>query len=257
MRLGRAQYFRRVFARGEDQTLILAPQRTGKSGIIADRLLVPPGPAIVTTTRADLYHLTAGARSQRGPVYVFNPQHVGGLPSGFAWNLLDPVRGPGHGPPDGVVADRRHDRRRLQPGQPGMVHLSGRYGAHGRCSTPRRSAATRSPTCTPGASCQGHEAALRVLAARPGNELLVAALRRVLPNNRTAASIRESMSLSLAWATIPQMAAAATPRPGDGFDLAEFIAANGTLYLIAAGDEDSPVAPLFAAFTSGALTRPA
>ena len=66
------------------------------------------------------------------------------------------------------------------------------------------------------------------------------------------------MSLSLAWATIPQLAAAATPRGGDGFDLAEFIAANGTLYLIAAGDEDSPVAPLFAAFTSLVhCTRPA
>jgi type IV secretion system protein VirD4 len=97
---------------------------------------------------------------------------------------------------------------------------------------------------------QGHEAPLRVLASRPGNELLVGALRRVLQDNRTAASIRESMSLSLAWATIPQMAAAATPQGGKGFNLAEFIAAAGTLYLIAAGDEDSPVAPLFAAFTS-------
>ena len=92
VRVGRAQYFRRVFARGEDQTLILAPQRTGKSGIIADRLLDHPGPAIVTSTRADLYHLTAGARSQRGPVYVFNPQHVGGLPSGFSWTSWIPAR---------------------------------------------------------------------------------------------------------------------------------------------------------------------
>ena len=32
VRLGRAQYFRRVYARGEDQMLIIAPQRTGKSG---------------------------------------------------------------------------------------------------------------------------------------------------------------------------------------------------------------------------------
>ena len=80
VRLGRAQYFRRVYARGEDQTLILAPQRTGKSGIIADRLLDHPGPAIVTSTRADLYQLTAGARSHRGPLFVWNPQYVGALP---------------------------------------------------------------------------------------------------------------------------------------------------------------------------------
>ena len=83
----------------EDQQLILAPQRTGKSGIIADRLLDHPGPAIATSTRTDLYQLTAGARSRLGPLYVFNPQHVGGLPSTFAFDLLAPCR-------DSVMAQR-------------------------------------------------------------------------------------------------------------------------------------------------------
>src|SRR3954454_5311048 len=76
VRLGRAQYGRRCLARLEDQQLMIAPPRTGKSGALADRLLGHPGPAIVTSTRADLYALTAGARSQRGPVYVFNPGYV-------------------------------------------------------------------------------------------------------------------------------------------------------------------------------------
>ena len=133
-----------------------------------------------------------------------------------------------------------------------MVRERGRYGADGRCSTPRRSAATPSPTCTPGAQLQGQDIPLRVLAGRPGNELLVATLRRALETNRTAASIRESMALSLAWATIPQMAAAATPRPGERVRPRRVRRRpTGTLYLIAAGDEDSPVAPLLAAFVSG------
>jgi hypothetical protein len=249
VRVGRAQYFRRVFARGEDQTLILAPQRTGKSGIIADRLLDHPGPAIVTSTRADLYNLAAGARSQRGPVYVFNPQHVGGLPSGFSWSLLDPCA-------DLVMA------RRMAAWLTGaMTGADSNLGnlewftsaADTALMAMLHAAAIGGYTITDvyaWCQLQGHEAALRVLASRPGNELLVGALRRVTETNRTAASIRESMSLSLAWATIPQMAAAATPRGGAGFDLAEFIASNSTLFLIAAGDEDSPVAPLFAAFTS-------
>jgi hypothetical protein len=249
VRIGRAQYFRRVFARGEDQTLILAPQRTGKSGIIADRLLDHPGPAIVTSTRPDLYNLTAGARSQRGPVYVFNPQHVGGLPSGFCWNLLDPCA-------DLVMA------RRMASWLTGaMTGADSNLGnlewftsaADTALMAMLHAAAIGGYTITDvyaWCQLQGHEAALRVLASRPGNELLVGALRRVTETNRTAASIRESMSLSLAWATIPQMAAAATPRGGKGFNLAEFLAGNGTLYLIAAGDEDSPVAPLFAAFSS-------
>jgi hypothetical protein len=247
--LGRAQYGRRCLARMEDQQLLIAPPRTGKSGALADRLLDHPGPAIVTSTRADLYHLTAGARSQRGPVHVFNPQHVGGLPSGFAWNLLDPCA-------DLVMA------RRMASWLTGA--MSGADSNLGNLEWFTQAADTALMAMLHAAALggytvadvyawcqlQGHEAPLRVLAARPGNELLVAALRRVLENNRTAASIRESMSLSLAWATIPQMAAAATPRPGQGFDLADFLAENGTLYLIAAGDEDSPVAPLFAAFTS-------
>ena len=121
VRLGRAQYGRRCLARMEDQQLVIAPQRTGKSGIIADRLLDHPGPAIVTSTRADLYQLTAGARSRLGPLYVFNPQHVGGLPSTFAFNLLAPCR-------DLVMAkrmagwfSRRHRHRGHEPRQPGVV----------------------------------------------------------------------------------------------------------------------------------------
>jgi hypothetical protein len=249
VRLGRAQYFRRVFARGEDQTLILAPQRTGKSGIIADRLLDHPGPAIVTSTRADLYQLTAGSRSRRGPVYVFNPQGVGGIPSTFAFDLLAPCA-------DLVMA------RRMAGWLTGA--LAGAGESHGNLEWFENAGDAAMMACLHAAAIggytitgvygwtqlQGHENALRVLAGRPGRELLVAILSRTFQDNRTMASIRESMALSLAWAAIPQMAAAATPRLGEGFDLREFVMRNGTLYLIAAGDEDSPVAPLLASFVS-------
>lgn len=249
VRLGRAQYFRRVFARGEDQVLILAPQRTGKSGIIADRLLDHPGPAIVTSTRADLYQLTAGARSHRGPIHVFNPQGVGGVPSTFAFDLLAPCA-------DLVMA------RRMAGWLTGA--LAGAGESHGNLEWFENAADSAMMACLYAAAIggytitdvyawtqlQGHETPLRILAGRPGCELLVATLSRTFENNRTMASIRESMALSLAWATVPQMAAAATPRAGEGFDLREFILRNGTLYLIAPGDEDSPVAPLLASFVS-------
>ena len=92
IRLGRAQYFRRVYARMEDQILVLAPQRTGKSGLIADQILSHPGPVLATSTRPDLYKITAGTRAQRGPIHVFNPQGVGALPSTFGWDILEPCR---------------------------------------------------------------------------------------------------------------------------------------------------------------------
>ena len=54
VRLGRGQWFRRAYARMEDQVLVMAAQRTGKSGIVADRILDHPGPVLATSTRADL-----------------------------------------------------------------------------------------------------------------------------------------------------------------------------------------------------------
>src|SRR5690348_8237721 len=86
--LGRAQYGRRLYAAFELHMLILAPPRTDKSGLLADQIIRHPGPALTTSTRADLYALTSGSRSALGPVYVFNPEGVGGVPSTFAWDLL-------------------------------------------------------------------------------------------------------------------------------------------------------------------------
>ena len=249
VRLGRAQYGRRCLARMEDQQLVIAPQRTGKSGIIADRLLDHPGPAIVTSTRADLYQLTAGARSHLGPLYMFNPQHVGGLLSTFAFNLLAPCR-------DLVMAKRMAGwftgaivTENTNLGNLEWFEKKGDVALMALL----HAAAIGGYTITDvyrWVQLDGHENALRVLAGRPGNELLIALLNRMFAENKTAGSVRETIDLSLSWAVIPSLAAAVTPRPGEAFDLGEFLAENGTLYLIAAGDEDSPVAPLFRAFTS-------
>jgi type IV secretion system protein VirD4 len=249
VRLGRAQYGRRCLARMEDQQLILAPQRTGKSGIIADRLLDHPGPAIVTSTRIDLYQLTAGARSHLGPLHVWNPQHVGSLPSTFGFDLLAPCR-------DLVMA------RRMAGWLTGAI--ASENASHGNLEWFEKkgdvatmallyAAAIGGYTITDvyrWVQLDGHENALRVLAGQPGAELLLAVVKRMFAENKTAGSVRETIDLSLAWAVIPGLAAAVTPRGGTGFDLGKFIHRTGTLYLIASGDEDSPVAPLFRAFTS-------
>jgi type IV secretion system protein VirD4 len=86
----------------------------------------------------------------------------------------------------------------------------------------------------------------------------------VFAEDRTHASIRATMELSLAWAAVPQLAAAVTPGRAHGFDLDRFLALDGSVYLVASGDEDSPLTPLFRGFASwlhysagleGTLTR--
>ena len=88
VRLGRAHFGRRVIASMEDQTLVLAAPRTGKSGWLADRIIDHPGAVVTTTTRTDLFENTALLRGQHGVLHVFNPEGIGGLPSTFRWNPL-------------------------------------------------------------------------------------------------------------------------------------------------------------------------
>ncbi len=87
-RLGRAQYFKRVFAPQEHQTAIIAPPRVGKSGFLGEWMLSHRGACVSFTTRADLYDLTAGTRAQLGPLYVFNPYGVAGIPSTFRPDII-------------------------------------------------------------------------------------------------------------------------------------------------------------------------
>ena len=251
IRLGRAQYCRRVYARMEDQVLILAPQRTGKSGVIADRILSHPGAVLATSTRPDLYKLTAAARARRGsPIHVFNPQGVGGLPSTFAWNILEPCR-------DLVMA------RRIAGWLTGAIVAEGQN--HGNIEWFEKkgdvvlscllwAAAVSGRTITDvfnWCELHGHEQALQVLATHPDSTTeMLATVKRMLAENRTAGSVRDTIELSLAWAVIPGLAAAVTPAPGQGFDVRRFIDLAGTLYMIASGDEDSPVTPLFRCFAS-------
>ena len=107
VRLGRGQWFRRAYARMEDQVLVMAAQRTGKSGIVADRILDHPGPVLATTTRTDLAQLTIGSRAQRGPVYVGRRRPALNPDLGSPGAL----QGPRDGPPHGLVAEGARDRR--------------------------------------------------------------------------------------------------------------------------------------------------
>ncbi|MDQ2811539.1 MAG: TraM recognition domain-containing protein [Actinomycetota bacterium] len=250
VRLGRAQLGRRCLGRMEDQQLVIAAPRTGKSGYLADRLLDHPGPAITTSTRVDLYALTAGVRSRRGPVEIFNPQNIGGLASTFSWDILGPCR-------DLVMA------RRIAAWLTGATVSQGAnlgniewFGAKAATALGviMWAAAVSGRTITDvfgWVQLWNHDQALRVLADHPDStpEMLAVA-KRAFADNRTSGSIRDSMELSLAWAIVPQLADAVTPAPGRGFDVQRFLGQNGTLYLVAPGDEDSPVASVFAAFTS-------
>ena len=91
----------------------MAPPRTYKTAFLADVILRYPGPVLATTTKPDIYSLTSAVRSFRGPVHVFNPQHIGGVPSTFCWSPVD-------GCEDPAIAIRRADAFAFAVSQKGV-----------------------------------------------------------------------------------------------------------------------------------------
>ena len=111
--LGRAHYRHGLRVPLEEHLLVMAPPRTYKTAFLADVIIEYPGPVIATTTKPDIYALTSAVRAHLGPVHVFNPQHIGGVPSTFRWDPID-------GCEDPATAIRRADAFAFAVSQKGV-----------------------------------------------------------------------------------------------------------------------------------------
>ena len=89
-RLGRVPR-RELWCSVEDSALLVGPPRMGKGlHVVIPWVLDAPGPVVTTSTRPDTLAVTHQARAARGPVAIFDPQRLAGLPGGLRWS---PVRG--------------------------------------------------------------------------------------------------------------------------------------------------------------------
>jgi len=243
LQLGRAHYGHCLRIPVEEHALIMAPPRTGKTGLLARIVLHYPGPVMSTTTKADVFELTSGIRSRTGPVRVFNPQSIGGVPSTFRWNPID-------GCADEATAIRCAD---------GFAHAVNMSGTEdGSFWTSKASsylrglfhaaALTRGDMRTVAAWAMGSAENAEEILARAGAwewAMELAELRSEA--QKTAATIKMVVSRALAFMTDPTLKQSVLPGDDDPFDIAAFLRQRGTLYLIAESEhDDSPVAPLFA-----------
>jgi type IV secretion system protein VirD4 len=92
--LGRAHYRHALRVPLEEHLLVMSPPRMLKTAFLADVILRYPGPVIATSTKPDIYALTAAVRGGLGPVQVFNPQDIGGVASTFRWNPVEGCQDP-------------------------------------------------------------------------------------------------------------------------------------------------------------------
>jgi type IV secretion system protein VirD4 len=246
VRLGRAHFGRRIIAGMEDQALVLAAPRTGKSGWLADRIIDHPGAAMTTTTRTDLFENTAPLRGRRGVLHVFNPEGIGGLPSTFRWNPLQGCEQPAVALQRAASFTAATESRGLQDmafwiGKASSVLASLLHAAalDGRTMNDVYQWAHGIDDSRPE----------QILAAHPGAAGgWLGPIREIRKPGRTADSIRMTVTRALAWLADPAVAAATSPGPDEGFDVADFVSGRNTLYMIGTGREEAPIAPLFRAF---------
>jgi type IV secretory pathway TraG/TraD family ATPase VirD4 len=246
--LGRAHYRHGLRVPLEEHLLLMAPPRTFKTAFLADVILTYPGPVIATTTKADVFALTAAARARRGLVHVFNPQGIGGVPPTFRWS-------PVAGCEDPATAIRRADAFAFAVSQKGVEdgtfwsakasdYLRGYFHAAALMDADLRTVAA----WVSGADPQVPE---QVLAAAGAHQWAVTLAELRGEAHKTIATVRMVMTRALSFMADPALATSVLPGPGGGFDIAEFLRDTGTLYLIAeAVNAEAPVAPLFAAMAS-------
>jgi type IV secretion system protein VirD4 len=243
VRLGRAHYGLQALARAEDQTIILSMPRVGKTGLLADRVIEHPGPALVAESRSDMYSLTAGHRSRLGPIEVFNPRGVSGILSTFRWNITAGCADPTEAllRADGLIGDvatgdMQWWSEKSAAALAAAMHAADLIGGDMRDVW----------AWTNSLGYHLIDQARQV----PGASLeLFACLAELDKPSRSADSIKLTMSKALAWMAVPEIRAMVTGPEAVPFDVARFTAANGTIYMMADG-ENSPVAPLFRCFTS-------
>jgi type IV secretion system protein VirD4 len=246
--LGRAHYRHGLRVPLEEHLLLMAPPRTFKTAFLADVILTYPGPVIATTTKADVFALTVAARARRGPVHVFNPQRIGGVPTTFRWSPVD-------GCEDPATAIRRADAFAFAVSHKGVEdgtfwsakasdYLRGYFHAAALMGADLRTVAA----WVSGADAHVPE---QILTAAGAGQWAVTLAELRGEATKTVATVRMVMTRALSFIADPALAASVLPEPGEGFDIAEFLNDTGTLYLIAeAVNAEAPVAPLFAAMAS-------
>jgi hypothetical protein len=243
--VGRAHYRLGLRVPVQESITITAPPRAGKTGLLADLVLRFCGPAVATSVKSDIYELTSGIRSERGPVAVFNPQQVSDLPSSFAWS-------PVVGCCDPEVAARRAEAFT------GAISVRGTeqedFWAQ-QASEFFRAALMAADLAggdmrLVGRWLMGSAEDAEAILERAGQVQWATSLAQLRsPAERTISTIRLLHNKALSFLGNPALAAAVLPAPGTAFDIEDFLAACGTLYLIAeAQSEEAPVAPLMACF---------
>ena len=237
---------RRVMSPVEDAVLYIGGPRTGKTGALASLVVDAPGAAIVTSTRTDLARMTAPMRAKTGPVHVFNPTGLGALASTVKWSPLAGCKAPSVAQAraaDMIPRANSPEAERWDVQARGVLAMLMHAAAMANRPMSRVHQWIANPTET------AHREVHNALRESPESLAMQAAATQFFTtNDKTKTSITTTMMPALRWLLDPRAAALADVVGGEAFDVKEFIAQRGTMYLL--GKEDGATAALVAAFTA-------
>lgn len=234
----------------EDSALLLGPPRMGKGlHVVIPWVLDAPGPVVATSTRPDTLAVTLHARTITGPVAIFDPQRLAGLPNRLRWS---PVRGcetprtalvRARGLAAGAGFGRGVSDSDFWAGQ---TETALRCLLHAAALDGRRAPDLYRWSLNPALA----EDAVTILTRESGAasgwaDALDAAIHS---DPRTRDSIWLGVRQSLAALADPDVLHAVDPAPGEEFHPAAFLRDCGTLYLLAAAVTSGSSGPLVAAF---------
>jgi type IV secretion system protein VirD4 len=221
------------YASIEDSVVILGPPRSGKGmNLVVAMILDAPGPVITTSTRPDSLATTLQARAAKGPVGVFDPEGLArGVAGGLRWS---PVRGC----QDPATATNRANALCAKSAG-GVTDASFWQDAAQRVTRDMLHAAALAGlgakdlyrwACDPRAAreavaiLKGHDSAVERWA-----EDLDAI---VTGDERMRSSVWAMVANVFAALAVPEVCAQFTPGFGDELHPEEFLADNGTLFLL-------------------------
>ena len=233
-RIGRARGAELWFA-VEDSALLVGPPRSGKGvHCVIPWILDAPGAVVTTSTRPDNLAVTMAARKKRGPVAVFDPQHLSGVRDGLRWS---PVRGCEH-PHTAMVRARGLGAGAGWTGGgvsdgafwAGQTETVLRCLLHAAALDGRGAAELYRWSLSPAAAMEAVQVLDNATGAAPGWATALGALVENDPRSRD--SIWLGVRQSLAGLADPAVLDAVTPTSPDQFDPQAFLRGGGTLYLL-------------------------
>ena len=234
----------------EDSALVVGPPRMGKGCTWSSPgSSTPPAPVVATSTRPDTLAVTCHARRKVGPVAIFDPQRLAGLPGGLRWS---PVRGcetprtalvRARGLAAGAGFGRTVSDSDFWTGQ---TESALRCLLHAAALDHRPAADLYRWSLNPVMA----EDAITILTKHPeaASGWADALDAAVHADPRTRDGVWMGVRQSLAALADPDVLDAVDPRTGEAFDPAAFLRDSGTLFLLASAVTSGSCAPLVAAF---------